>query len=59
MDVFQVEAPPPVAGVIVASTLFPLLAAVTVVLRFCTRHWYRIPVKADDWLMLAGMVSFL
>ena len=45
-------------SIVAVCTIFPVLASVTVVLRFSTRRWYRIPVKADDWLMVPALVCY-
>ena len=46
-------------ALLILSIFLPLLAAVTIVLRFYARKIKRIPLLVDDWLIVVAWVSTL
>lgn len=41
------------------STILPILALITVGLRFQARKTQRLSLNADDWVILAALVSII
>lgn len=48
----------PAAAPIAIATIFPTLSIIAVVGRFWARRRRKIPYKADDWMVIAALVSF-
>ena len=66
MDELDIPEPSPsssyaplTVGVIVVCSVFPALAAVSVLVRFWCRKAYNIPLKADDWVIIPALVLTL